>query len=78
MRGKYKHKLEMGGELLTMKNIFVRRKGPFVFAKICILQALARILDLCYYKIWFLRLAPKLPFKRKALWGLWARTRAFA
>lgn len=78
MRGKYKHKLEMGGELMTVKNIFVCRKGCFVFVKIRILQALARILNFCYYRIWFLKLAPKLPFKRKPLWRLWIRTRAFA
>ncbi len=37
--------------------------------------SLSRLLHLCYYRIWFSRLAPRLPFKRRPLWKLWIRTR---
>jgi len=40
--------------------------------------AIAKLLNFGYYKVWFCHLAPKLPFKRKPLWGIWIRTKGLA
>jgi CelD/BcsL family acetyltransferase involved in cellulose biosynthesis len=77
MRGKYEHKLRLGGKLFRLKNIFICSRKRSVLMRIYIFRALARFLNLCYYRIWFNKLAPKLPFKRKPLWSIWIRTSAF-
>ena len=78
MQGKYEHKLRLGGKLFPVRSIFIYPLRLGILTRVFIFRALARLLDVCYYKIWFCRIAPKLPFKRKALWKIWIRTRAFA
>lgn len=75
MRGKYEHKLRLGGELFTMKNISVIKKGIINSFCVNLFRMFTIILDFMYYRIWFRRIAPKLPFKRRPLWKLWIRTR---
>lgn len=75
MRGKYDHKIKMGGKLYPIRSLFVIRKKFLVSIRVNIFLALARLFNILYYKIWFCRLAPKLPFRRRLLWKLWIRTR---
>lgn len=77
MRGKYEHKLRLGGRLFRIKNMFICSKKPSVSIRMYTFRVLARLLNLFYYKIWFCRLAPKLPFKRRPLWDIWIKTCAF-
>jgi hypothetical protein len=77
-RGKYEHKLRMGGQLFDMNNIYIFRNSLVATARVNIFRALARLLDICYYKIWFSRLAPKLALRRRPLWKTWIRSVAFA
>ncbi len=78
MQGKYENKLRLGGKLFSVMSIFILPKRKFLaLIRISILRALARVLNLYYYRIWFCRIAPKLPFKRRSLWQIWIRTRAF-
>jgi hypothetical protein len=37
--------------------------------------ALGDLLNLAYYKVWFQRVAPRLPLKRGPLWRSWVRRR---
>jgi CelD/BcsL family acetyltransferase involved in cellulose biosynthesis len=76
-RGKYEHKLRMGGVLFDINNIYIFRNNLFAAVRVSIFQALAHSLDICYYKIWFSRLAPKLALRRRPLWKAWIRSAAF-
>ncbi len=78
MRGKYEHKLRLGGELFPIGSIYIVRKRFSVLARVFLFRALSRFLDICYYKIWYCRIAPKLPIKRRPLWKIWIRTQMFA
>ena len=77
-RGKYEHKLRIGGKLFDINNIYIFRNNLFTAAKVNTFRFLACLLDICYYKVWYSRLAPKLPLRRKPLWKLWIRSAAFA
>lgn len=77
-RGKYEHKLRMGGKFFDMNNIYIFRNSSVAAARVNIFRVCARLLDICYYKIWFSRLAPKLALWRRPLWKLWIRSVAFA
>jgi CelD/BcsL family acetyltransferase involved in cellulose biosynthesis len=74
MRGRYEYKLRLGGELFTMKFISVIKKGVINSFRIYVFGKLAALFNLIYYRIWFGRLAPKLPFKRRPLWKSWIRS----
>ena len=75
--GKYAHKQHLGGKMLPVHNLFVysgklnSRFRNFLF------YVLAWLLCTCYYKIWFYRVAPRLPFRRRPLWKIWASTQMF-
>jgi CelD/BcsL family acetyltransferase involved in cellulose biosynthesis len=75
MRGRYEHKLRLGGKLFYIKSICVIPRKISVRLRVCLFRLCARILNLCYYRIWFGRLVPKLPFKRRPLWKIWIRSR---
>lgn len=78
MRGKYEHKLRLGGKLFPIRSIYIFPKKLSVSLRVSLFRALASFLNLCYYRIWYCRIAPKLPFRRRALWKIWIRTCEFA
>jgi CelD/BcsL family acetyltransferase involved in cellulose biosynthesis len=73
MRGRYEYKLKLGGQLLPIKKMFIVNDNFANPLRVKIFHYLSRLIDLCYYRIWFNRLAPKLPLKRTPLWKLWIR-----
>ncbi|MHC4157753.1 MAG: GNAT family N-acetyltransferase [Planctomycetota bacterium] len=78
MRGKYKHKLEMGGKLLPTRNLYVIPNKSATIMRVRLFRLLARLLNLLYYRIWYLKVACRLPLKRRGLWKIWIRTNAFS
>jgi CelD/BcsL family acetyltransferase involved in cellulose biosynthesis len=74
-RGHYNHKLKLGGEEYPVVGYLLCKKSIKSILRVHLLDWFSQMLHFCYYKIWFSRLAPKLPFKRKSLWKLWIRTR---
>jgi len=75
MRGKYEHKLRLGGKLFPIKSIYIIPKGFFTMIRVAVFRTLARFLNLTYYKIWYCRIRPRLPFvRKKPLCKLWIRT----
>jgi len=73
--GHYDYKVKAGGVenplycmLLVRNNLYSKVRG-YMFSKI------SYLINLFYYRIWFIRLAPKLPFKQQPLWKTWIRTR---
>jgi CelD/BcsL family acetyltransferase involved in cellulose biosynthesis len=77
MEAKYEHKLRLGGKLLPMKDIYIVRKQPLCLARARVFRLLSKLLHLCYCRIWYMRIAPKLPLRRRPLWRTWIRCHAF-
>jgi hypothetical protein len=74
-RGFYDFKLNLGGE--TLKVILLRITADNLMSRVkaVLITKLSSIIHLLYYRIWFNRISPLLPFKRHHLWELWIRTR---
>jgi len=77
MQGRDEYKLRLGGKIFPVRTIYIFPKKLFVLIRVYLFRALSWLLNFCYYRIWFCRIAPKLPFKRRPLWQIWIRTRAF-
>ncbi len=73
--GHYDYKIKAGGQEQPLITILIARNHLWSRLRVRIFHVLSEWLHLCYYRIWFNRIAPKLPFKRRPLWKLWIRTR---
>jgi hypothetical protein len=73
--GHYDYKIKLGGEEHPLYTFLLVRKQLFCRCRVLLFSKLSNILHFCYYRVWFNRLAPKLPFRRRPLWKLWIRTR---
>lgn len=75
--GEYDYKLNYGGELVPMGRIVLATPGAK--GRVWLLLRYADLLDLLYYRIWFLKMAPHLRkitgFRPRPLWQVWRRTR---
>ncbi len=78
MRGKYEYKIRMGGVLVPTYAVLIFRQNMLLNLRVRTFKLLSRLLHLCYYRIWFSRIAPRLPWRRHPLWNLWIRTNVFA
>jgi hypothetical protein len=74
-RGHYSHKLHLGGKEIPLVSHLISKKSTNCIFRTYLFYFCSRMLHLLYYRIWFNRLAPKFPLKRKPLWRLWIRTR---
>jgi len=73
--GHYDYKIKLGGEECPLHTLFIARNQIFIRWRALLFLKLSNALHFLYYRVWFSRLAPKLPFKRRPLWQLWIRTR---
>jgi CelD/BcsL family acetyltransferase involved in cellulose biosynthesis len=78
MRGKYEYKLRMGGKLVSAHTILISRKGIIAGLRIRAFKSIVWFMHLCYYRVWFSRVAPKLPWRRRPFWNIWIKTNIFA
>jgi len=78
MQGNYGHKLRMGGKLLPVRNIMVYPDRLTTRIRIFIFQKFARFLRIFYYRLWFSRIVPALPFRRKTVWKFYIKNSVFA
>ena len=78
MRGRYEYKIRMGGMLVPIHAVLILRRDLFGNLRVRMFKCLSWLLNICYYKIWFSRIASKLPWHRRPLWNLWIRTNVFA
>lgn len=78
-RGDYGYKLDYGGQSVPVHRLILSPEGSGARRKLRLLLALSDLLDLVYYRIWFLKLVPRLARltrrKPRALWQSWIRTR---
>ena len=77
MRGLYKHKLEMGGEIFPIRKLYIVPRKPTTIIRVSLFRLAARLLDFLYYRIWFSKISPKMTMKKKHLWKSWIRSAAF-
>ena len=75
MRGGDNYKQRLGGKLHPVRNLFVCRRRPLVLVRVSLFRAFAWLLNVCYYKIWFRRIAPRLPIHRGLLWRKWIKSK---
>jgi CelD/BcsL family acetyltransferase involved in cellulose biosynthesis len=73
--GHYLYKLRLGGVEYPLQSLLLARNHCWPRLKARVLGAYADVLNLAYYRIWFCRLAPRLPLPRRPLWKSWIRTR---
>lgn len=73
--GHYPYKRRMGAEEIPVCSMLLSasRRGSRIRARL--FCGFSQLLHLFYYRIWFSRLAPKLPLPRRPLWRCWIRTR---
>lgn len=78
-RGEYDYKLAYGGTDIPVHRLVVSRATWSAGIRLRLLLIWAALLDLIYYRIWFLKLAPRLRrltgARPRPLWRAWIRTR---
>jgi CelD/BcsL family acetyltransferase involved in cellulose biosynthesis len=73
--GHYDYKLRFGGEERRVRCVLIESRRPGVALQVGLFLKLSELLHLAYYRIWFSRMAPRLPFRRQPLWRAWIRSR---
>jgi len=74
--GHYDYKVKLGGVEMPLRSILVAANRKSSRLKARLFCRLADILHFFYYRVWFNRLAPRLPFiSRRPLWRTWIRSR---
>lgn len=72
-RGHYAYKLQMGGVELPLRTVQFMRRGFGVSTRVAIFKHFGSLLNLVYYKVVFMRLAPRIPALQRPLWPFWIR-----
>jgi CelD/BcsL family acetyltransferase involved in cellulose biosynthesis len=73
--GHYDYKVQLGAQEYPLGSMLIAANHLGGRLRCRCLTLLSRLLHLLYYRIWFGRVAPKLPLPRRALWKSWIRTR---
>jgi hypothetical protein len=73
--GHYEYKLQRGGTEYRRTTWILVRDRYWSRLGLRLFTAWSNLLHLVYYRLWFCRLAPRLPFRRRGLWRAWIRTR---
>lgn len=73
MRGRYEHKLHMGGKLFPVNHIYIYSKKFPLIIYVIGFRSLAWLLHIFYYKLWRARIAHRLKLKPRPFWKLWIR-----
>jgi CelD/BcsL family acetyltransferase involved in cellulose biosynthesis len=73
--GRYAYKDKLNATSLVLHSLSVGRRGISSGFRARVTLALGDLLHLAYYKVWFQRVAPRLPLRRGPLWRSWIRRR---
>lgn len=77
--GLYDHKLSLNAEMTALHRVLISQNDRLTRLRLKLTLGWADLLNLLYYRIWFLKLAPRLRrltgAKPKPLWQAWIRTR---
>lgn len=75
MRGRYEHKLRLGGKLYPIRSILLISTARYASFKAHLYLVMSKWINLVYYKLWYCRILHRLKVKNRSLWRLWIRTR---
>lgn len=73
-RGHYGYKVLHGAREWPLRTVQYIGRGSFVSTRVRLFRAFAALLNLLYYKIFFVRIGPRLPMFQRALWSVWIRS----
>jgi CelD/BcsL family acetyltransferase involved in cellulose biosynthesis len=73
--GHYEYKVRLGCEELPVRRIVVSGRSLPSRWRSALLLRWADFLHLAYYRVWFLKAAPRVKLNRRPLWGPWIRSR---
>jgi CelD/BcsL family acetyltransferase involved in cellulose biosynthesis len=73
--GRYPYKLVYGAKEQAVTSLLLKSTRPLSSLRAHLFVVLSRLIHLLYYRIWRLRIAPKLPFRSSPLWRSWIRFR---
>jgi CelD/BcsL family acetyltransferase involved in cellulose biosynthesis len=73
--GHYDYKIHFGGKEADTRSYLALANRPLVYSRFKLFAFFSNLLDLAYYRIWFKRLAPRLPLPSRPLWRTWIRSR---
>jgi len=73
--GEYEYKLAYGGELVAIHDLLISRGKFCARMRVKALIVWADVLHLLYYRLWFLKVAPRLRLSSQPLWRSWIRSR---
>ena len=73
--GHYDYKVRFGGQELQSSSVLVVSNRHRSILRARLFLRLSDLLHLVYYRIWFLKLAPRLRFSQGPLWRIWIRSR---
>lgn len=74
-RGRYEYKLRQGAQESSLMSYLLVRDSLWSRLRARELVWKSELLNKLYYRLWFSRLAPRLPPRRGPLWQSWIRTR---
>ena len=73
--GRYQYKEKLNGRTLPVYSIALCRRHPVSRLRARIALAYGDLLNLLYYRAWYLRAAPSVKILRRPLWRSWIRSR---
>jgi CelD/BcsL family acetyltransferase involved in cellulose biosynthesis len=73
--GRYEYKEKLNAETLPLHSIVLCRKGLLPHLRARFTLAYGEFLNYAYYRIWYLRVAPRARIPRRPLWRSWIRRR---
>ncbi len=75
MRGVYEYKHLLGARVTHQTSIIAVHRGVAARVRSATFRSAARLLDLMYYRVWYSRVAPRVPSLQRPLWRTWIRSR---
>jgi CelD/BcsL family acetyltransferase involved in cellulose biosynthesis len=73
--GSYGYKENLNATTYPLHSIALRRNGVLPRMRARFTLAYGDFLDLAYYRLWYLRVAPRVKLPRRPLWRSWSRRR---
>jgi CelD/BcsL family acetyltransferase involved in cellulose biosynthesis len=73
-RGHYDYKVQLGATEWPLRTVQIMRSGTTVWLRVKLFRMFARLLNLAYYKVFFLRITPRFRWLNRPLWATWIRS----
>ncbi len=71
----YEYKRRLGAAEYSLESVLIVADRWWPVLKVRCFCRFSDLLHLAYYRIWFSRIAPRVPWLKRPLWRLWMRSR---